>query len=108
MELHFDGKMALMSVTPEIMAGCGGSLEDMEGIVNYASEVIGVEIGAMIYPASGRWKVSLRAANTARVDMVADLLGGGGHAKAAGGRAHGTLDEAKRQVLEAVEEAKAL
>ena len=39
---------------------------------------------------------------------VDGTLGGGGHAKAAGGRAHGTLDEAKRQVLEAVEEAKAL
>lgn len=108
MELHFDGKMAMMSITPEIMAGCGGSIEDMEGIVNYASEIIGVEIGAMIYPASGRWKVSLRAAEAARVDRIADLLGGGGHAKAAGGRAHGTLEEAKRQVLEAVQEAKAL
>ncbi len=108
MELHFDGKMALMSVTPEVMAGCGGSLEDMEGIVNYASEIIGVEIGAMIYPASGRWKVSLRAGESARVDHAAGLLGGGGHAKAAGGRASGTLEEAKRQVLEAIREAGAL
>ena len=90
------------------MAACNGRLEDMEGIVNYASEVEGVQIGIMIYPASGKWKVSLRAGGNARVDTVAQLLGGGGHAKAAGGRAQGTLDEAKAQVINAVVEAKAL
>ena len=108
MELYFDDRLAIMSVSGEDMAACNGRLEDMEGIVNYASEVEGVQIGIMIYPASGKWKVSLRAGGNARVDTVAQLLGGGGHAKAAGGRAQGTLDEAKAQVINAVVEAKAL
>ena len=108
MELHFENRLAMMSITGEDMASCGGKLEDMEGIVNYAGEVEGVEIGVMLYPASGRWKVSLRAGGSARVDTVAQKLGGGGHAKAAGGRAQGTLEEAKAQVLAAVREAGAL
>jgi phosphoesterase RecJ-like protein len=105
LEMHYDGRLALMHVTTEDFVRCHGSQEDMEGIVNYASEIEGVEIGVMLYPASNRWKVSLRAGGGARVDGIAGLLAGGGHAKAAGGRAEGSLDDARAQVIAAVEQA---
>ena len=36
------------------------------------------------------------------VNEVAQRLGGGGHARAAGARAQGTVDEVKARVLEAL------
>ena len=62
-------------------------------------------------PAGGgnrQWKLSVRTGERVNATEVCRAMGGGGHAKAAGGRAHGTLEEAKRQVLDAVQEAKAL
>ena len=108
LELAEDGRVAIMSVTPQDMAACNGVMEEMEGIVNYAVDIMGVAIGALLYPSNGRWKVSLRAAEKASVANLAVKLGGGGHAKAAGGHITGTLEAAKAALLEAIRETNAL
>ena len=53
-----------------------------------------------------QWKLSLRTGANGRVNAteVCRLLGGGGHAMAAGATLHGTLEEVKRQVLDAIEQ----
>ncbi|MDF9827945.1 phosphoesterase RecJ-like protein [Ereboglobus sp. PH5-10] len=63
----------------------GTTPEDTEGLVDYARCIDGVEIGVLIEERPGAIKASLRAKNPAmRVDRIAAIFGGGGHACAAG------------------------
>ena len=72
-------------------AGTGTQPEDIEGMVDYARGIDGVDIGVLIEERAGGIKASLRAKDPAcRVDRVAALFGGGGHACAAGLNLPGT------------------
>ena len=63
----------------------GTQPEDIEGMVDYARGIEGVDIGVLIEERDGGVKASLRAKNpAARVDRVAAQFNGGGHACAAG------------------------
>ena len=56
----------------------------------------------------GEWKLSLRTGANGRVNATeaCRLLGGGGHAMAAGAAIEGTLDQVKKKVLAAVDQVK--
>jgi len=59
--------------------------EDLEGVVDYARSIEGVEIGVLIEDRGGRIKGSLRGKGMKyRLDQVAAKFNGGGHAAAAG------------------------
>ena len=63
----------------------GTQPEDIEGMVDCARGIDGVEVGVLIEERGGAIKASLRAKDPAvRVDQVAAQFGGGGHACAAG------------------------
>ena len=63
----------------------GATIDDSEGLVDYARAIDGVEIGVMIEERNGAIKGSLRASDPKfRVDQIAKEFGGGGHACAAG------------------------
>jgi len=84
----------------------GAVSEDLEGIVNYALNVDGVEVGILFKEADdGAVKASLRSAGKADVAAIAQLFGGGGHVRAAGCRLEVPLDEAIQQLVEAVRKA---
>lgn len=63
----------------------GSSVEDTEGLVDYARAIDGVDVGVLIEERPGAIKASLRCKESRfRVDQVAAQFGGGGHACAAG------------------------
>lgn len=63
----------------------GASVEDTEGLVDYARSIDGVEVGVLIEERPGVIKASLRAKHASyRMDTVAMQFNGGGHASAAG------------------------
>jgi phosphoesterase RecJ-like protein len=63
----------------------GATIDDSEGLVDYARSIDGVDIGVLIEDRDGALKGSLRAKNPFyRVDQVAKQFNGGGHACAAG------------------------
>ena len=63
----------------------GATIDDSEGLVDYARAIDGVEVGVLIEDRAGALKGSLRAKNPKyRVDQIAKQFGGGGHACAAG------------------------
>ena len=71
----------------------GASVEDTEGLVDYARSLDGVAIGALIEERPGVVKASLRAQNAVyRVDSIAAQFNGGGHASAAGLNFHDSLE----------------
>ncbi len=80
------GGRVCIGLLPEgIFAETGTTLEETEGLVDYARCIEGVEIGALVEVRPGAIKASLRAKNADfRVDRIAAQFGGGGHACAAG------------------------
>ncbi len=81
------GGRACIGVLPVgVFEQTGASVEDSEGLVDYARIIEGVEIGVLIEERTdGTVKASLRAKDPAyRVDLIAAQFNGGGHACAAG------------------------
>lgn len=79
-----EGKVALIHLTNEDMKQFVDDT-DMEGIINYARDIIGVEVALLIKETNANvFKVSLRSNTTFDVSVVAVHFDGGGHAKAAG------------------------
>ena len=101
-----DGKLGWLYVTKDDLKDCGASPEDMEGIVNYALNVDGVEVGILFKETEdGGVKASLRSAGAADVSAVAQTVGGGGHVRASGCRMEGPLNEAIEKLTEAARKA---
>ncbi|MHA7963077.1 DHH family phosphoesterase [Paenibacillus sp. CAU 1782] len=93
-------------VTRNDLSEIGAVPEDLEGIVNYALNVDGVEVGILFKEAEdGSVKASLRSAGKADVAAIAQAFGGGGHVRAAGCRLEGPLQEAMAAMVEAVRKA---
>jgi phosphoesterase RecJ-like protein len=103
--LHVDpsGKIASVHVTREMLEQTGAAEEDVEGMVNYARSVMGVEVGMLFRETSeGSIRVGLRSRRHVDVGAVAKQFGGGGHARASGCGLHTSMEEAKVRVLNAV------
>ncbi|HZG57324.1 bifunctional oligoribonuclease/PAP phosphatase NrnA [Paenibacillus sp.] len=100
-----DRRVGWVSVSRETLAGVGAADEDTEGLVNLPRNVDGVEVGILFKEKTdGIVKVSLRSSGRVDVAALAKTFGGGGHVRAAGCTINGTLDEAIRRVVEAVNE----
>ncbi len=85
LELHFEGLLATMLVTPEFLAQAGATMSDTEDFVDMARSLAGVQIAALIKDSGegpGYIRVSLRG-NELDVRPLAQHFGGGGHPKAA-------------------------
>jgi phosphoesterase RecJ-like protein len=86
LRLECAGRVCVGTLAPDSFAATGTSVEDTEGLVDYARSIDGVDIGALIEEKTdGTVKASLRAKEPVyRVDLVAAQFNGGGHACAAG------------------------
>lgn len=82
--------LCLGTLTQDLKARVGALKEDSEGFVQYPLRIQGVRVAALIEETKTGLKGSLRARKERlRVDLLADLFGGGGHACAAGFRIQG-------------------
>lgn len=85
LKLECDGRVCIGILPQGIFEKTGATVEDTEGLVDYARALEGVAIGALIEERPGVIKASLRAQNAVyRVDSIAAGFNGGGHASAAG------------------------
>jgi bifunctional oligoribonuclease and PAP phosphatase NrnA len=86
LRLECNGRVCVGVLPAGIFETTGSNTEDTEGLVDYARSIDGVCIGALIEERpDGSVKASLRAKDPSyRVDLVAALFNGGGHACAAG------------------------
>ncbi len=85
LELHGDGRIAIMKITNEMLDKTGSSLQDSEGFVDYGAAIDDVELIALLREMpQGKTRVSLRSRNDHDVASLAERYGGGGHTKAAG------------------------
>ncbi|SEN44664.1 DHH family phosphoesterase [Lihuaxuella thermophila] len=104
LERSDDGIIAWMSLSLDHLRRCSASSEDLDGIVNYARNIIGVDVGILFRETEEQAvKVSLRSRARVNVGAVAQYFGGGGHARAAGCTLHGNLEEARSQVISRIQ-----
>ena len=83
-QLLMDDRVIVGMVSRDIMDSFGAGPSDMEDCVTQLRNTEGVEIAVFLYELeTGKQKVSLRS-RRADVSKVAQALGGGGHARAAG------------------------
>lgn len=95
-----DLRICWLWMTSEDLAETGAANEDLEGLVNYARNVEGVEVG-ILFKENGTTsvKVSMRSAGLVNVAEVARHYGGGGHVRAAGCRLTVPLQEAMEMIV---------
>jgi bifunctional oligoribonuclease and PAP phosphatase NrnA len=106
LELHCAGRAGVLSVTTEMVEGARASWEDIEGMVNWARNVDGVQVGVLLTTAKGGGvRVSMRSrSDKVDVGKVCMTLGGGGHPGAGGCHIPGDLVTTKERVVRALEQ----
>ncbi|WP_221029161.1 DHH family phosphoesterase [Actomonas aquatica] len=104
LELHAGGRICVGTLVRGVFEETGTNHEDTEGLVDYARAIDGVEIGCLIEEREDGAKASLRSKDPVyRVDRIAALFNGGGHACAAGLNVKGVaMPEFRRQLATAL------
>lgn len=93
-------RLAVCSLSLDVLEGRGCSGEDTEGFVEHMRELRSVDVACFVREQNiDVCKFSLRSAEDVDVNAIASLLGGGGHRNAAGGTLVMSLERA-RQLLE--------
>ena len=105
MELRDGGQTALVFLTREMIDRVGADERDMDDISAFVGQIEGVRNGITLKETvDGHVKISLRTdPGDVNASRVCALLGGGGHAAAAGAMAEGAMEEVRQQVIDAME-----
>jgi len=100
--------IAYMVLTKDMCGEERGASIPTDGFINFARSVKGVEVAVFFREGEEDIKkinVSFRSSEKVNVNQIASRFGGGGHAKAAGCVLLTGLEQAKREILEAVRKA---
>lgn len=84
MEMRFDNKYSQIILTRRDFETFGATPAQTQGIVSQPTMIPGVEVSALIKEEPDKVSVNLRSRGAADVSRIAQLFGGGGHARAAG------------------------
>ncbi len=106
LELHAAGRVAVLTVTADMIDASRGSWEDIEGMVNWARNVDGAVVGVLLATGKGGGiRVSMRTRSD-RLDCgaVCMRLGGGGHPGAGGVHLDVDLATARDRVVAELEQ----
>jgi len=106
MELLHGGRLAILEFDDALLAACGATADDTEGLVNFplgAREVAAVALLKRM--ADGVVRVSLRSKDHVDVRHVAGIWSGGGHKNAAGATLTGDFATQKAALVKALERA---
>lgn len=102
LEYDYDGRVALIYITLDMLRGSGADDGELEGIASMPIRIKGVKAGITIKEKSpGVYKISVRTTDDVDASAICGALGGGGHRAAAGCQCEGTLAQAKAAILAA-------
>ncbi|WP_251317733.1 DHH family phosphoesterase [Flintibacter muris] len=106
MELRDQGATALVFLTRKMIEEVGASERDMDDISAFVGQIEGVKNGVTLKESvGGHVKISLRTdPGDLNASSVCALLGGGGHAAAAGAMLEGTMEQVRQRVIDAIEQ----
>ena len=103
MEFYADGAVGVCVMPKSLLAEFSVTEDDLDSISGFARSIEGVRIGVMIREVEdGLGKISLRTEAPYDAAQICGLLGGGGHAAAAGASVPGGVEGAKAAILQAL------
>ena len=103
-EYYDHDRVVVMQIPLSLCLDYKATEADVEELSSLAALVEGADCGVTLRELKdGRVKISLRTGPRVNATEVCALLGGGGHAAAAGATLHGTLGEVKQAVLQAID-----
>jgi phosphoesterase RecJ-like protein len=102
LEYDFDGKVAIATITRNMIEMSKVVEDDMDDIAAIPSSIEGVCVGITIRELSSPhdWKMSVRTRRPYDAQAICAHFGGGGHKQAAGCTVKKSLDEVKKELLE--------
>lgn len=100
-ELFADGRLAAIRITRDMLKRCGANGKMTEEIINEPQRIGSVNACVLFMePADeGPVRVSFRSKHELDVAAIAREFGGGGHARAAGAKIQGGIDDVYQRVL---------
>lgn len=104
-ELLQEGTLAIGAISLADMASIHATEDDAEDIAAFIGQIEGVEVSVTIRELKiGECKLSVRT-NPVKLNAtrVCALLGGGGHVSASGCTVFGSVEDARREILKAIE-----
>ena len=84
LERHVQGRLALLTLTDQLMHDAQAIPDDVGKLVNYARALRGVDVGGLLTVSDDKIYVSLRGKGRVHLGEVVSAFGGGGHRNAAG------------------------
>ena len=103
-EYYDNDRVVIMQIPLSLCLDYKATEADVEELSSLAALVAGTDCGVTLRELEpGKVKISLRTGPRVNATEVCALLGGGGHAAAAGATLSGTLKEAKQAVLQAID-----
>lgn len=104
LEFYGGGRIALTTLGRDLRERCGARPDNLEGIVEFTRNIEGVELGMLVYvDKHPEIKVGFRSQRL-DVSALAGKFNGGGHARAAGCRLQGPLEEIKERLIREAEQ----
>ncbi|MEZ4462031.1 MAG: bifunctional oligoribonuclease/PAP phosphatase NrnA [bacterium] len=74
----------------------------IDGFINYARSIQGVEVATQLMESEDGWRISFRSRGSVDVSKLASRFGGGGHHNAAGCSVSGTAEQVRQNLSEAL------
>ncbi len=105
LELSASGHIASLSVTEGMLSACNADESMLDGFINYARAIEGVEVAVQVLQRGPSCRISMRSKGRVNVGRLAQRLGGGGHPNAAGCQMDGSPKDVQRRLLELLEAA---
>ena len=103
LEFYHNDSISCITLTLKQMEEINAIEVDSDGIINLARDIECVEAAIFLKELEqGKIKVGLRSKKVVDMAAVALRFGGGGHVRAAGCTLHGTIEEVKEKILEAI------
>ena len=100
-EFHNKGQIGIIMITREMFEATHADRADSDKFVDYPRFVSGVELAVLIrQKGENEYKFSLRSNGLIDVARLASRFGGGGHIRAAGFDADGSISDLKRKFLQ--------
>lgn len=94
-----EDRLVWADITAEMLRECGATLEDADRLVDFIAGVPETRGAFLFSEHQGEVRVSVRTSADLDAAALAQVFGGGGHARAAGCTLQGPLDDARALVM---------
>lgn len=104
LEMFLDYKLAITSVSQDMLRLNNAKMEDTEGIISFIRDIDTVEVACFLKEISkSEVKISIRSKKEIDVSKICNKFNGGGHMRAAGCTIYDNMEKAKMLILKEIE-----